>query len=155
MLNTIFEKETCERCGGSGQYSYTQMEGTRCRGCGGKGEHLTKRGIVARRYYDSLRSLPALDILPGMVVFVRPVPMVNTGGWWTVVAMEEGSPYINREGATVFPVTLTYKNGYAESGVHEPLLVKWTEEQEEEYRQEALRYQSTLTKEGKGGGRRG
>lgn len=30
-------KGTCPRCGGSGHYSYNQMDGTRCYGCGGSG----------------------------------------------------------------------------------------------------------------------
>ena len=29
--------KTCGRCGGSGKYSYTPMEGDTCRGCGGTG----------------------------------------------------------------------------------------------------------------------
>jgi hypothetical protein len=31
---------TCGRCGGSGRYSYNQMDGDRCYGCGGSGKKL-------------------------------------------------------------------------------------------------------------------
>lgn len=31
---------TCGRCGGTGNYSYNQMDGTRCYGCGGSGKKL-------------------------------------------------------------------------------------------------------------------
>lgn len=37
-------KSKCPRCGGSGHYSYNQIDGTRCYGCGGSGiQHLTIR----------------------------------------------------------------------------------------------------------------
>lgn len=34
--------DVCGRCGGSGQYSYNQIDGSRCFGCGGAGKVLAK-----------------------------------------------------------------------------------------------------------------
>ena len=45
----------CPRCGGSGHYSYNQMDGTRCYGCNGKG--ITSQ--IVRWYTDKERA--ALD----------------------------------------------------------------------------------------------
>ena len=42
----------CTRCGGSGHYSYNQMDGTRCYGCNGTG----KQTIKVRWYTDSQRA---------------------------------------------------------------------------------------------------
>ena len=35
-------KGTCPRCGGSGHYSYNQIDGTRCYGCNGSGIAIQK-----------------------------------------------------------------------------------------------------------------
>lgn len=67
-MATAFETEVCGRCGGSGQYSYCQMYGTTCFGCAGSGKRLTKRGAAARAYFLSLRTIPAIDVVPGMTV---------------------------------------------------------------------------------------
>jgi hypothetical protein len=53
-----YEKEPCGRCGGSGHYSYNQINGTRCFGCGGSGERLTKRGRAAREFATSILEVP-------------------------------------------------------------------------------------------------
>jgi len=53
-LNTIFEKEVCGRCGGTGKYSYCQVHGTKCFGCAGAGEIVTKRGFAARAHFRVL-----------------------------------------------------------------------------------------------------
>lgn len=39
-----YERGACGRCGGSGEYSYCAMYGTRCFGCGGSGTKLTRNG---------------------------------------------------------------------------------------------------------------
>lgn len=61
-LQTSFEKEPCGRCGGSGRYSYNQMDGDRCYGCGGKGERLTKRGAAASAFYVESCLVPAVSV---------------------------------------------------------------------------------------------
>lgn len=42
----------CQRCGGSGHYSYNQMDGTKCYGCNGSG----KATIAVRWYTDKERA---------------------------------------------------------------------------------------------------
>ena len=42
-----FEIETCSRCGGSGHFSYNQIDGSRCFKCGGAKVTYTKRGQAA------------------------------------------------------------------------------------------------------------
>ena len=45
-------KSKCPRCGGSGHYSYNQMDGTRCYGCGGSGIKV----MEVRWYTDAQRA---------------------------------------------------------------------------------------------------
>lgn len=42
-------KQTCTRCGGSGNYSYNMMEGTRCYGCSGSGFQMIDLAVVAKK----------------------------------------------------------------------------------------------------------
>ena len=56
-MANLFESKPCNRCGGSGQYSYCQMHGTRCFGCGGRGEQLTKRGRAAQDFLNASRTV--------------------------------------------------------------------------------------------------
>ena len=51
----VIVRGACPRCGGSGHYSYNQMDGTRCYGCMGSG--ITKQTV--RWYTESQRA--ALD----------------------------------------------------------------------------------------------
>ncbi|MHC4296447.1 MAG: hypothetical protein ACYS7Y_04030 [Planctomycetota bacterium] len=37
-LVALGHSDCCSRCGGSGEYSFNQMDGTRCYGCGGVGQ---------------------------------------------------------------------------------------------------------------------
>ena len=43
----------CSRCGGSGHYSYNDVDGTRCYGCGGGGWQIAKRAKPAWIAYTS------------------------------------------------------------------------------------------------------
>lgn len=54
---TSFETKTCSRCGGSGSYSYNQIDGSRCYGCGGSGLQYTKRGAIAKVKYQEMRKI--------------------------------------------------------------------------------------------------
>ena len=67
-LNTVFEKEICGRCHGTGQFSFNQVDGSRCYGCGGKGERLTKRGAAANAYFLSLCQTPLSALSVGDVI---------------------------------------------------------------------------------------
>jgi len=62
----LFEHTTCPRCGGSGNYSFNLMHGSRCYGCYGSGYKLTKRDKAQSNSYRQgfvlsvCRSLQAL-----------------------------------------------------------------------------------------------
>ena len=64
-MATLFESETCSRCGGSGHYSYCSMYGTVCFKCHGKKVTLTKRGAAAQALYTKLASKPNTNLVAG------------------------------------------------------------------------------------------
>ena len=71
---STFEAETCGRCGGSGNYSFNQIDGTRCYGCGGSGIKLTKRGAAARAFYRDSQMMPIADpIRPPTITETRAI----------------------------------------------------------------------------------
>lgn len=146
------EREVCNRCGGTGSYSYCQMHGTRCFKCSGKKEVLTKRGEAAAAYLRTLRSRKLSDLRPGDRI------KVNFGGgsvWTTVVQVRPGN--VDTDGGVVvdgkivaFGLVLETEAsrflGVKEDSLYEVALSK--EEQLETLRQ-AIAYQDSLTKAGK------
>lgn len=68
-MTTQFENIPCTRCGGTGHYSFNLMYGTVCFRCGGKKWEYTKRGKVAHDYYESMLTVLAKDITPGMYLW--------------------------------------------------------------------------------------
>jgi DnaJ-class molecular chaperone len=42
-------KQICTRCGGSGNYSFNMMDGTRCYGCSGSGFQMINLAAVAKK----------------------------------------------------------------------------------------------------------
>ena len=70
-LKTSFEKQTCSRCGGSGQYSYCQSYGSTCFKCVGKGEVLTKRGHAAYLVYIESLKVPLTEIAIGDLIQIE------------------------------------------------------------------------------------
>jgi hypothetical protein len=89
-----FEITTCSRCGGSGEYSYNTLDGTRCYGCGGCGKTFTPRGHAAHLFYIESQKRPAVDVKVGDFVWddtygkkARWLPVLEidpTGGGCTV-----------------------------------------------------------------------
>lgn len=67
---SLFESAVCNRCNGSGKYSYNLMDGDRCYGCSGRGYKLTKRGQAAQTFLDNIRSRPVEELKVGDLVFV-------------------------------------------------------------------------------------
>lgn len=61
MTSIVYDRKPCGRCGGSGHYSYNQINGTTCFGCGGSGRALTKRGLAAKALADSLLEIDVAD----------------------------------------------------------------------------------------------
>lgn len=66
-----FEIESCGRCGGCGRYSYNSIDGDRCYGCGGTGVRLTKRGRVAKAFFEAMRDAKAEDVKVGDLIEIR------------------------------------------------------------------------------------
>jgi hypothetical protein len=63
-----FERKTCGRCGGCGQFSYNQMTGSTCFGCDGKGQVLTSRGQRALQWMRDRLSIRADEVKVGQRV---------------------------------------------------------------------------------------
>lgn len=49
-----FETSACTRCGGTGRYSFNQIDGDKCYGCNGTTQALTRRGKAASKAYNDL-----------------------------------------------------------------------------------------------------
>lgn len=96
----VFEAETCGRCGGSGHYSFNQIDGSRCYGCGGSGRKLTKRGAAARDYWRWMLTTEARYVRPGDRMWVAPGPF-NRGGWKTVESVEAKDGHVAIETAVI------------------------------------------------------
>ena len=96
-MTTTFEFTTCGRCGGSGQYSFNQIDGTRCYGCGGTGLKLTKRGAAAKAHYDAALIHVASELSVGDQIFTQ-IGLGARRFWQTITAIEadEHNPGQNR-----------------------------------------------------------
>jgi hypothetical protein len=151
-----FEIETCSRCGGTGNYSYCQMHGTRCFKCSGKKDVLTKRGLAALEFYRGLSTKTADQIVPGDVIWSEAGPF-SKGFWSTVVEARwtrtdgtecctigkdgQRNPFFmvktDRDGGGKFgPITMTFR-------------LAQTAEQKAANLALAMEYQAGLTKAGK------
>lgn len=90
MVNKMgFEIETCSRCGGSGQYSYNQMTGSRCFKCHGQKYSLTKRGAAAREFFTKSQYKDFEDLKVGM--YLWQTPMGRKGFWSKITSIEPAS----------------------------------------------------------------
>ena len=69
-----FEVTTCSRCGGTGHYSFNQINGTTCFGCNGGKVKLTARGAAAHALFVASTSVPTSEIVVGDKIF-------RDGGW--------------------------------------------------------------------------
>lgn len=134
-----FESTTCSRCGGSGHYSYCQSHGTRCFKCGGHGIVLTKRGAVAQQVFNEMLTVEAQDVEPGMKVLDSGVPGIIPGGWREVESVKLVGDEVHIEA-----------DGYGErTSMGSPVRIARTNGEKQEFKAAALRYQETLTKQGK------
>lgn len=98
-LTQAYETKVCGRCGGTGQYSYCQMYGTRCFGCSGKGKVYTRRGLAAIEYARKLRTVKAEDVQPGWLLWEGGGPF-SRAGWFKVIEVGlgiDGSKWMNKE----------------------------------------------------------
>lgn len=65
-MKISYENTECTRCGGTGKHSWCQQYQDQCFQCGGQGRQLTKRGLAALKYVNSLRNFKVADITVGM-----------------------------------------------------------------------------------------
>jgi hypothetical protein len=140
-LQTVFEKETCGRCGGCGQYSYNQMDGSTCYGCGGKGERLTKRGAVASAFYVQSCEIEASAVQVGDLI------KFDGFGRARKLTIRE----IGRDEQRNQVMILTGYVGGVKTSIHTSGKVRkyWDIETNQAKIAAALEYQATLTKTGK------
>ena len=152
-----FETEACSRCGGSGHYSYNQINGTTCFKCSGAGKTYTKRGAAAKKFLTDSYMGPVADVKVGDVVqykdmsrafFIRVTKVSEpyeygksrnheTGEWKPSVGVSiKGANAKHGECGMVMPVGAIVRMGQ-------------TAEQKREKIAAALAYQDLLTKQGK------
>lgn len=104
-----YESEPCSRCGGSGNYSYNQIDGTRCFKCRGCGVQYTRRGKAAQEKVQILResktTMLVEDVRAGMYLVIdRRTVLVqaveeNKAAYWKSKSGVEGKPgYVERTG---------------------------------------------------------
>ena len=78
---TLFDTEPCSRCGGTGQYSFNQVDGTRCYGCSGTGAKIVrKHAAMAREWAEALRK-----VKQPIVSDIEPGDMIARHGKWVTV----------------------------------------------------------------------
>lgn len=148
-MKTAFETETCGRCGGSGNYSFNLMNGTRCFGCRGSGLKLTKRGVAARAFFTRLLEKPLSIVEPGH----RVLTSVGLGPqrWHTVVSIGPSAIEFNGKADRL---ELKIRRGgetHSIAGYGRDTIVQSVRDEAERLAavERALAYQATLTKAGK------
>ena len=147
MTAIKYERETCGRCGGSGRFSYNQIDGDRCYGCSGTGEKLTKRGSVAREYATSILEKRVEDIVlqEGQLAIYRDA---MTGERFKVARIEEGAPMGRRgNGALLRSFDLFTPSGKHVGAISDSIKLRLTPTEEQV--EEVMNYQESLTKAGK------
>lgn len=147
MGTPLFEHTNCGRCGGSGRYSYNQIDGDRCFGCHGTGFALTRRGNAAQAFFTALLTVRAGDVTVGMRVNDR------GGRKFTVAAIEQWSSdgwIVNGEKVQTTGVTFTSAQGN-QYGYSDGILMTRipTPDERAEMAAKALAYQDSLTRAGK------
>lgn len=139
---TIFETETCSRCGGCGRYSYCQMYGDTCFKCHGKGKVYTARGQAAKLYYNSLCSLTLDKLEVGMEIWCE--SFFTKSGWSTVTTIR---PDTLNEGMVIVE-TGRMSHGVWAKEVN-TFRVRQTPEQVKAKQAQAIAFERSLNKTGK------
>lgn len=135
MSAPVFETQTCSRCGGSGNYSFNLMHGSRCYGCAGSGTVYTKRGKAARaRFHDALKVEPA-KVQPGWLVCWSDLTLSGKQKWVRVADVKVGA-----DGA----VTFTSQGGNTAGIKGGSIRAVESLAQRDAVLAEALAYQATL-----------
>lgn len=134
----LFESVACTRCGGTGQYSWNAMSGSRCFKCQGAKETLTKRGAAAQAYLNGLRQRAAADVVVGDKILNEGVPGMVKSTWVEVTSV----------GTDGDRVVLGWVGGLSHLFPADTVRMYETAEQKVANREAALAYQATLTKSG-------
>lgn len=141
---SVFEKETCTRCGGSGNYSWNAVSGSRCFRCHGSGETYTRRGGAARAFFLASLEKPVGEIQVGDSVLAS-IGMTGTKKWFKVESIT-----IEHQTAKIL---LTRPSKRYDHALHAPATSTIASVRNEAERLEKLEqakaYQDTLTKTGK------
>lgn len=141
-----FERETCSRCGGCGEYSYCEMYGRTCFKCGGKRETLTRRAQVAAKWMNEQNLVPASEVQIGMRIKCMGITITVR----EIEAADRGSSL--KEG-----VMVKNPDGLRFTGQSHGLIVDLTtmvqvirsQDDQRALLARAIEYQNSLTKEGK------
>lgn len=144
--DSVFETETCGRCGGSGNYSYCSMHGTRCFGCGGSGIRYTKRGRATKAFFEAKLRVPVSELKVGDLMWYDDF-FAGKAYFAKIVSIE---PDTLNAGRVI--VTTEHKDG-KKGGLHcgpEHVVRKgWSAEVKAAALAEAKAYGETLGKNGK------
>lgn len=144
--NSVFETEVCHRCGGTGNYSYNQVDGTVCYGCSGTGWQYTKRGFAARKWWKETFSnkVKASEVTIGQRIKSGSMKFTVTE-----ITDKEGGYYVDG----VLTPMLTFYNKTREFGLSAAPNTEIDLIPSEEARiaslQAAKEYQATLNTKGK------
>ena len=80
LPRVTFETTECSRCGGTGEFSYNPLDGTRCFKCRGGKRQLTRRGAAARKAWDAV-----VETMARPITEVRVGDKVKTTEGWAIV----------------------------------------------------------------------
>ncbi len=151
------ETTECNRCGGSGRYSYNQMHGSRCYGCGGSGKVRTRRGAEAFRFLEELRSKRADAFEAGdLMRYDMFTPSASARLFVTVVSVAPSETKVIINGRPSNTPSVTIHGTHAKLGdvrmtTSADAMVRQGFDAETKQAQlaEAIAYQATLTVKGK------
>lgn len=153
MSKRELESVVCGRCGGSGQYSFNMIHGSKCYGCNGLGRKLSKRGDAAQVYLENLRMIAVEDLKVGDMI--RELVGVHGGMAFYLVQEINCVPankwYPNDPG-NVFEIKLFNKIIGSCSAVKFPgykVRKGFSKDEKVAQLKLALDYQDSLSKEGK------
>lgn len=144
----LFETQACNRCGGSGKYSYNTIDGDRCYGCAGAGVTLTKRGKAAAHFLAESQHKPLSEIKPGMFLWD------DTYGykpkWLPILSVSrDNGCYCEVGGVRHYYTHIETKRGQLGVLADSKVRVIADEAERQALVAAALAYQATLTKTGK------
>lgn len=152
MKKTLFETETCSRCGGSGKYSYCERFRDVCFKCHGDTFTLTKRGRIAQQFYIDLCTVLITEVKVGDVIQVNTMSHTYRSSVIEIEFQKDaGSSLINGvmvpyDGVRVVTEHPKYGRWSLQASTKHSLRVY--RKDDEERRKQALEYQASLTKQG-------